>query len=53
MTRELDAIKFESKQELHDTYKALETYLDEHPEAENKANVERLLDLIDITIMEW
>ena len=53
MKKSMDTIQFESRYELSDLISALETFLEEHPKAEEGKSVERLRDLLDAMCMEW
>lgn len=49
----MDTITLENRSEIYDVINALETFLDEHPKAEERKSVERMRDLLDAMAMEW
>lgn len=53
MERNMDKIVFESRAEIGDVIRALETYMKEHPKERNFKTVERLYNLLDVMEMEW
>lgn len=48
-----DTIQFESRYEIDEVVSALDTFMEEHPNAREKESVERLKDLLDVMYMEW
>ena len=53
MTKGNDNIQFESRYEIDEIVSALETFLQEHPEAREKETVKQLCNLLDVMYMEW
>ena len=53
MERNMDKIQFESRYEIDEVVSALETFLQEHPNAREKETVKRLADLLDVMYMQW
>lgn len=48
-----DTIKFESRSELGELLKALETYKDEHPNSKEFKTVKELYKILDVMEFEW
>ncbi len=53
MIKDLDKIKFQSRSEIDETMTALDTFLNEHPEAGEKKTVTRLRDLLEVMYISW
>lgn len=53
MKKNMDTVTFESRYELYNLINALETFLEEHPKAEEAKDARRLADLLDAMAMEW
>lgn len=49
----MDCIQFEYKYEVGEIIAALETYRDEHPNADNIDTVKKMIDQLDIMSMCW
>ena len=53
MQKTNDSVVFESRDELCDVIRVLESWMDDHPEDEKKTNVRKLLKLLDAIEMSW
>ena len=53
MVRDNDTIKFDDRSEVEDILNALNTYMQEHPNASEIKNVDRLCDLLDLMHIMW
>lgn len=53
MQKDMDTIQFESRSELEYLTSALNTFLKEHPKAEEKDAVSELSNLLDSMWYEW
>lgn len=53
MRRNMDEIQFESKCEIDEVVSALETFIEEHPNARERSSAERLKNLLDVMYMVW
>lgn len=52
MKLELDKIKFEYRNEIHEVAKALQEYLEKHKNEDTKT-VQELFDKLDVMDMNW
>lgn len=53
MTKEMDTIRFESREELQKLMKVIDTYVKQNPAEKKNKTLERFFTLIDIMEMEW
>ena len=53
MQKTNDSVVFESRDELCDVIRVLESWMDDHPGDEKKANAKKLLNLLDAIEMSW
>lgn len=49
----MDKIQFESRSEISETMTALNTFLQEHPNADEEITVTRLFNLLDVMYISW
>ena len=52
MKREIDKIKFESRLELQQLMKMVDTYMKQNPKEKENKTLERFYDLLDVINME-
>ena len=52
MQKDMDTIIFESRTEIDDVIRALETFAKEHP-AQETESIKQLVDLLDAMYMSW
>lgn len=53
MKKCMDKIQFESRYEIDEVVKALDTFLKEHPNSEERETIKKLSNLLDVMYMEW
>lgn len=53
MERVLDCIRFESRREIEEIESALNTYLDDHPGAENEDKVDEMRVILEAMHRNW